>query len=233
MPKKKMIPDLVTDPEFESYIPPISQDESEQKRYLIGKQYEATSNPQFEDLRAGIMNTCYLSPDTPVLQYFQFPEFLLDSEMSQTAKILYMILYDRARLSQKNHWIDEDQRIYLIYPITELAKTIGRSISAVKSGLNELLQVDLLEKRKVGFGKPNRLYIKVPSENSLSEWSENSPSKRQKPDLPTGGKQPPNQLNITNNNITNNWRSNRSFSNYTGKRSSPFESYDYKGEDSL
>ena len=30
MPKKKMIPDLVTDPEFESYIPPISQDELEQ-----------------------------------------------------------------------------------------------------------------------------------------------------------------------------------------------------------
>ncbi len=30
MPKKKMIPDLVIDPEFESYIPPISQDELEQ-----------------------------------------------------------------------------------------------------------------------------------------------------------------------------------------------------------
>ncbi len=180
-----------------------------------------------------MMKTCYLSSETSVLQYFQFPEFLLDSEMSQTAKILYMILYDRARLSQKNHWIDDDQRIYLIYPITELAKTIDRSISAVKAGLNELLQADLLEKRKVGFGKPNRLYIKVPSENSLSERSENRPSKRQKPDLPTGGKQPPNQLNITNNNITNNWRSNRSVSNYTGKRTRSFESYDYKGEDSF
>ena len=48
------------------------------------------------------MKSCYMSPDTPVMQYFQFPEFLLDSAMSHTAKILYMILYDRARLSQKN-----------------------------------------------------------------------------------------------------------------------------------
>ncbi len=179
------------------------------------------------------MNNHYLSPDTPVLQYFQFPEFLLKIPVSQTAKILYMILYDRARLSQKNKWVDEDQRIYLIYPITELAKTIGRSISAVKSGLNELLQADLLEKRKVGFGKPNRLYIKVPSENRLSEWSENRLSKSHNSDLPTDRKQPPNQLNITSNNITNNWRSNRSFSNYTGKRTRSFESYDYKGEDSF
>ncbi len=30
MPKKKMIPDLVIDPEFESYVPPITQEEFEQ-----------------------------------------------------------------------------------------------------------------------------------------------------------------------------------------------------------
>jgi hypothetical protein len=168
---------------------------------------------------------CYMSPDTPVLQYFQFPEFLLDSAMSQTAKILYMILYDRARLSQKNHWIDEDQRIYLIYPITEMAKTVGRSISAVKSGLNELLHADLLEKKKTGFGKPNRLYIKIPSENSLS--------KSQESDLTTGGKQPPKQLNRTSNKRVNIWSPYGSFSSCTGKRGSPFESYDYEGNDSL
>ncbi len=61
-----------------------------------------------------MMKSCYMSLDMPVLQYFQFPEFLLDSTMSQTAKILYMILYDRARLSQKNKWIDGQNRIYLI-----------------------------------------------------------------------------------------------------------------------
>lgn len=180
-----------------------------------------------------MMKSCYMSLDMPVLQYFQFPEFLLDSTMSQTAKILYMILYDRARLSQKNKWIDGQNRIYLIYHVAEIAKTIDRSISAVKSGLNELLHADLLEKKKAGFGKPNRLYIKIPSENSLSEWSENRLSKRQEPDLTTGGKQPPNQLNRTSNKRVNIRSTYRSFSNYTGKRTSPFESYDYEGEDSL
>jgi hypothetical protein len=171
------------------------------------------------------MNNCYLSPDTTVLQYFQFPEFLMKIPVSQTAKILYMILYDRARLSQKNKWIDEYNRIYLIYPITELANTADRSISAVKVGLNELLQADLLEKRKVGFAKPNRLYIKVPSENKLS--------KRQNTDSLTVRKLPPNQLNKTNIKRVNKQRSYRSSSGYMGKRNSAFESYDYKGEDSF
>ncbi len=42
-----------------------------------------------------------------MLQYFQFPKFLLKLRISQTAKFLYMILYDRARISRKNSWIDK------------------------------------------------------------------------------------------------------------------------------
>ena len=40
-----------------------------------------------------------------MLQYFQFPKFLLKLRISQTAKFLYMILYDRARISRKNSWM--------------------------------------------------------------------------------------------------------------------------------
>ena len=42
-----------------------------------------------------------------MLQYFQFPKFLLKLRISQTAKFLYMILYDRARISRMNSWIDK------------------------------------------------------------------------------------------------------------------------------
>ncbi|MCD8014250.1 MAG: replication initiator protein A, partial [Lachnospiraceae bacterium] len=36
-----------------------------------------------------------------------FPRFLLDSDLSETTKLLYMLLLDRARLSMKNDgWAD-------------------------------------------------------------------------------------------------------------------------------
>ena len=48
----------------------------------------------------------YMKESEQMLQYFQFPKFLLKLRISQTAKFLYMILYDRARISRKNSWID-------------------------------------------------------------------------------------------------------------------------------
>ena len=44
----------------------------------------------------------YMKESEQMLQYFQFPKFLLKLRISQTAKFLYMILYDRARISRKN-----------------------------------------------------------------------------------------------------------------------------------
>ena len=49
----------------------------------------------------------YMKESEQMLQYFQFPKFLLKLRISQTAKFLYMILYDRARISRKNSWIDK------------------------------------------------------------------------------------------------------------------------------
>ena len=56
--------------------------------------------------------------------YFQFPIFLMELPLSQTARITYMILYDRARLSQKNGWVDEEGRVYFVFPIKEICKTL-------------------------------------------------------------------------------------------------------------
>lgn len=52
--------------------------------------------------------TRFLTPDCPIPPYMAFPRFLLDQvNLSETAKILYTLLLDRARLSQKNDgWTD-------------------------------------------------------------------------------------------------------------------------------
>ena len=75
-----------------------------------------------------------------------------------------MILYDRARISRKNSWIDKYGNVYLIFPIEELSAQIGKCKSSVKTALKELDDVGLLVRRSGGFSKPNHLYVKIPSD---------------------------------------------------------------------
>ena len=48
----------------------------------------------------------YLKPNMPLPQYLPYARFLLDADLSHTAKMLYTLLLDRATLSQKNDWVD-------------------------------------------------------------------------------------------------------------------------------
>lgn len=105
----------------------------------------------------------YMKESEQMLQYFQFPKFLLKLQISQNAKFLYMVLYDRARISRKNSWIDKYGNVYLIFPIEELSAQIGKCKSSVKTALKELDDAGLLVRRSGGFSKPNHLYVKIPS----------------------------------------------------------------------
>ena len=106
----------------------------------------------------------YMKESEQMLQYFQFLKFLLKLRISQTAKFLYMILYDRARISRKNSWIDKYGNVYLIFPIEESSVQIDKCKSSVKTALKELDDVGLLVRRFDGFSKPNHLYVKIPSD---------------------------------------------------------------------
>ena len=66
----------------------------------------------------------YLKPNMPLPQYLPYARFLLDTDLSHTAKLLYTLLLDRATLSQKNNWIDTQGHIYVIYPLSHLAKDL-------------------------------------------------------------------------------------------------------------
>lgn len=106
--------------------------------------------------------TEYLKCDTHLPVYFPLPQFLLDIKISSTSKILFAVLLNRANLSQKNVWEDENGNIYCVYPIEELAKTLGKGKTATKNALNELTEHGLLERVRAEFGRANRLYIKLP-----------------------------------------------------------------------
>ena len=80
---------------------------------------------------------------TPLPRYLPFPKFLLDAQLSHTAKLLYALLLDRATLSRKNNWTDEQGRIYVVYPIPKLAQTLGCSFSSITRSLTELTNAGL------------------------------------------------------------------------------------------
>ena len=95
-------------------------------------------------------------------QYLPYARFLLDTDLSHTAKLLYTLLLDRATLSQKNNWIDTQGRIYVLYPLSSLAKDLRCSISSITRAFSELENAQLVERVRSGFSKPSRILLKIP-----------------------------------------------------------------------
>ena len=104
----------------------------------------------------------YLKPNMPLPKYLPYARFLLDADLSHTAKMLYTLLLDRATLSQKNNWVDNQGRIYVIYPLSNLAKDLDCCISSVTRAFTELEKTDLAERVRYGFSKPSHILLKVP-----------------------------------------------------------------------
>ena len=98
----------------------------------------------------------------PLPQYLPYARFLLDINLSQTAKLLYTLLLDRATLSKKNNWVDSQGRIYVIYPLSNLAKDLGCCVSSVTRSFAELEKAELAERVRSGFSKPSHILLKVP-----------------------------------------------------------------------
>ena len=133
--------------------------------------------------------TQFLTQNSLIPPYMAFPRFLLDKDgLSETAKILYTILLDRARLSQKNDgWTDEQGHVFILYPIKNLAETMHKSEMSIKTALTALEKENLIFRKRQGAGFPNRIYVKYPPEyltqtdrNLSVRQTENCPTDRKK-----------------------------------------------------
>ena len=104
----------------------------------------------------------YLTVTTPLPQYLPYARFLLDTDLSHTATLLYTLLLDRATLSQKNSWIDAQNHIYVVYPLSHLSKDLRCSLSSITRAFVELENAQLVERVRSGFSKPSRILLKIP-----------------------------------------------------------------------
>ena len=137
--------------------------------------------------------TQYLKCDSYIPPYMAYPRFLLDVDISETAKLVYMLMLDRARMSMKNKdWQDEMGRVFVLYTIPNLAKDIGKGETTVKKALNQLFKQGLILKQSLGPGQPNKIYVKIPAENSPTGQAEKRLTGGAFFDPKAGRKVPPN-----------------------------------------
>ena len=66
--------------------------------------------------------THLLRKNSQIPAYMAYPRFLLTMDISETARLVYVLLLDRARLSMKNEgWVDEQGHVFIYYTITDLS----------------------------------------------------------------------------------------------------------------
>ena len=86
----------------------------------------------------------YFKKDTALPPFIPLPRFMIASEHSMNAKLLYGLLPNRTMLSQKSGWVSEDGNVYVIYTIKQMADGLNRSERTVKTALNELENAGLM-----------------------------------------------------------------------------------------
>ena len=119
-----------------------------------------------------------LSKETRLPPYMEYPRFLLNTDLSETARLIYILLLDRARLSLHNDWVDEQGRAYVFYTIRELAEDCHKSEMIVKNALADLQSHGLIRRQRQGGRTANKIYVRVPvgqTKNCLSDGQNSVP----------------------------------------------------------
>ena len=80
--------------------------------------------------------------------------------LSVYAKLLYSVLLARMSLSSKNGWFDEENRVYIVYPVSEAQEDLGIGKKKAMEVIAELVEFGLLAKKRRGQGLPSLLYVK-------------------------------------------------------------------------
>ena len=99
-----------------------------------------------------------------LFSYFRIPKALFQDrrfrQLSTDARTLYGILLDRMSLSVKNGWLDEQGRVYIIYTVREVQESLCCAEHKAVKLFRELEDIDLIERKRRGLGRPSLIYVK-------------------------------------------------------------------------
>lgn len=110
----------------------------------------------------------YYGIEAEQFSFLRVPRLLIKDErfrpLSSDAKLLYGLILDRMALSMKNGWLDEENRVYIIYTVDSMMEDLGiRSRATCAKIIKELdsnTGIGLIEKKRRGLGKPDIIYVK-------------------------------------------------------------------------
>ena len=112
-----------------------------------------------------------------LFSFFRIPKALFQEQrfqnLSTDAKTLYGILLDRMSLSVKNEWFDKKGRVFIIFTIEDVKRTLRCADNKATRLLRELEEFGLIERKRRGQGKPCLVYVKNFSSESSKESVKN------------------------------------------------------------
>ena len=122
----------------------------------------------------------YYGKEADQYSFFKIPKILYTDSIFKTlssdAKVLYAILLDRMSLSMKNGWLDDENKVFIIFTIEEIEETMNIGRNKAINIMKEIQDFGLIEKKRRGLGKPNIIYVK----NFLVETMEENSTVREK-----------------------------------------------------
>lgn len=109
----------------------------------------------------------YYGIEAEQFSFYRVPRLLIKDKrfqgLSSDAKLLYGLMLDRMALSMKNGWLDENNRVYIIYALENIMEDLGCSKPTCIKVIRELDSkngIGLIEKKRRGLGKPDLIYVK-------------------------------------------------------------------------
>ena len=112
-----------------------------------------------------------------LFSFFRIPKALFQEQrfqdLSTDAKTLYGILLDRMSLSVRNEWFDKKGRVFIIFTIEDVKRTLRCADNKATRLLRELEEFGLIERKRRGQGKPCLVYVKNFSSESSKESVKN------------------------------------------------------------
>lgn len=82
--------------------------------------------------------------------FYQMPKVFFTSRlyknMSNDAKIMYMLMSDRLKLSIENGWTNDNKEVYFVYPVSKLCEITNLSKNTILKVKKELADHNLLER---------------------------------------------------------------------------------------
>lgn len=102
--------------------------------------------------------------ESDLFSFIRVPKALFKEErfkrLSAESKLLYGLLLDRMCLSAENGWMDEKNRVYIVFTIEEVQEELNCGSKKAVAIMKELEECGLIEKKRQGLSKPNLIYVK-------------------------------------------------------------------------